>query len=222
MVVGLALEFTFCNSLLEELFWRVFLYRELGGVAGVAHGAAGGAPLSAQGGVRAHTYGGDDCEAALSEGMFPGGGASADKIGGGGSELSSSGGKALGCLPAAETPKVLISCYYASYHFVVMLCFVPWYLAIAGFLGLVVLGRILVFCREDEVRARLLRCLRSASARCFGWPPAHALPHQHLSLSHSLSLPGPLGSLAPNRADDTPRTLASPLPCFCCRSASAS
>jgi membrane protease YdiL (CAAX protease family) len=25
-----ALEFTFINSLLEELFWRVFLYREIG------------------------------------------------------------------------------------------------------------------------------------------------------------------------------------------------
>jgi len=31
-----------------------------------------------------------------------------------------------------------------------MNAFVPWYLAIGGFLGLVVLGRIFILCREHE------------------------------------------------------------------------
>ena len=160
MAVGLALEFTFVNSLLEELFWRVYLYRELGGVPDPKPdpGDPDGEPGSSE-------------QTGLSDGSLLGGagrlssGCSSGKllsdaemgflVGGTHPRPTSLGGGASLCgLPPAETPKVLISAYYASYHFVVMVCFVPWYLAIFGFGALVVLGRILVFCREQEVRSR--------------------------------------------------------------------
>ena len=34
-----------------------------------------------------------------------------------------------------EAPKLLVSTYYASYHLVVMLFFVQWYIAICGMCG---------------------------------------------------------------------------------------
>lgn len=146
MAVALAVEFTFVNSGLEELFWRVYLYRELGG----AHALHGSADLSTllPAAAPANTYGADAVK-----------GAAGDRGHGGSSDLESGllapqSGRARGgawsLLGAAEAPKVLVSCYYASYHFVVMLCFVPWYLAVGGFGGLVVLGRVLVFCRESD------------------------------------------------------------------------
>lgn len=120
-VVLFALDFTFINSLLEELFWRVFLYRELG-----------------MQGARAR----EDCSLESLEEQSP--------------ELlvvtsRHSSSNRCEIVSPVESSKILVSAYYASYHVVVVLVFVPWYLAIAAGIGLVVLGRIFVFCRDSEV-----------------------------------------------------------------------
>ena len=134
MAVGLALEFTFVNSGLEELFWRVFLYRELGGIRGVgsplsaapdqAEGDLTGQALIGDQGGSAPTYGGGARSGDEEAGVKSVGGEGrtgaeryADQLGG---------GQPLCGLPPIETPKILVSAYYASYHFVVMICFVPW------------------------------------------------------------------------------------------------
>lgn len=202
MVIFLAVEFTFGNSLLEEFFWRVFLYRELGN--GGNDGGGGGAmparlprhydalledaeagrasrdgsagrPNREGSAGRTSREGSKEpsCERIDAYNSFTNfltpRTADEDGVGsdtdsppispmeanisplavnkgalGGGSQLC------CGLLPAEETPKLLISCYYASYHVVVLLCFVEWYLVFPCFFCLVALGRILVFCRECE------------------------------------------------------------------------
>jgi membrane protease YdiL (CAAX protease family) len=151
IAVAFALEFTFVNSGLEELFWRVYLYRELGGSKSL-NGTISNGDLSTllHNAPSNNTYGGDSIKTASGD---------RSDLGSNNSDLESgllSSGKSSSTrtcewppIPAAELPKVLNSCYYASYHVVVMLCFVPWYLAMAGFCGLVVLGRILVHCRDS-------------------------------------------------------------------------
>lgn len=150
MIVLAALEFTFVNSFLEEFFWRVFLYRELAGYTEedltftVKHTNSG----------RTSSYDGlIDEETGLQENK--------DSItidlnqqNHEDYEFSSSRfgqGVSLFGLPINETPKILMSCYYASYHVVILLCFVQWWLAIVGFVGLVFIGRCFVYCRENEV-----------------------------------------------------------------------
>mmetsp|Transcript_75370 Transcript_75370/g.151547 ORF Transcript_75370/g.151547 Transcript_75370/m.151547 type:complete len:344 (+) Transcript_75370:71-1102(+) len=170
MVVGIALEFTLVNSLLEEVFWRVYLYRELGGVRGFGGTGDSADDLlssagSSDGGVSESTGLNSginkymDCTSLLDNGSSNSSASSLEngfggaKGGPGGLNGTASvmcGGGSLCGLPHQETPKVLINCYYASYHVVVMLCFVPWFLAAGGFGGLVVLGRLLLFCRERD------------------------------------------------------------------------
>jgi len=161
MVVLAALEFTFGNSLLEELFWRVYLYRELGGGG---HGSPHGLPLGddpdGEGpcNLEAQPFANAGRGGGGGSGGGSGGGGPRGKLGDGtnlldavaGGEGGGDGRACFGLLSASEAPKVAISAYYASYHFVVMVCFVPWYLALPGFLGLVVLGRLFVWCRESE------------------------------------------------------------------------
>lgn len=117
-IVLLALDFTFVNSLLEELFWRVFLYRELG-------------PTFRKDGCNVPKQNDLEMDAAEAE---------AEPV--------------VTCLgvgvSAGEAGRLLVSTYYAGYHVVVMLFFVQWYLAFCGLVGLIVLGRIFVYCREDE------------------------------------------------------------------------
>jgi hypothetical protein len=142
MAVAFAVEFTFVNSGLEELFWRVYLYRELGGASALNGGSntdlANLLPSSA------NTYGADTAK--VPAGERGSGDLESGLLGSG----RSSGVRALAGLPSSEAPKMVVSCYYASYHLVVMVCFVPWYLAVGGFGGLVLLGRVLVYCRESE------------------------------------------------------------------------
>ena len=121
--VALCLYFTFVNSALEELFWRVYLHRELAR-----------APPPCAGAARA------DAEPPAPAAWF---GAGAGAAAGGAGLLAE-------LLSARERPKLIVSCYYASYHFVVVLFFVPWYLAVPAAGGLVVLGRAMVFLRDSE------------------------------------------------------------------------
>ena len=113
-IVLFALEFTFVNSTLEELFWRVFLYRELGAVL--------------------HETTDVDLESDINTKT----------------SLTFCGFTVARPDPRLEKARILVSCYYASYHFVVMVCFVPWYLAFLGAVALTILGRFFVFCRETE------------------------------------------------------------------------
>ena len=83
-VVAFALEFTFINSLLEELFWRIFLYRELGAI--YSPPAVGGSEAGLLGGS----------EAGESKGAMDGRQAP---------EL----GPFLGCIPREEASKFLVS-----------------------------------------------------------------------------------------------------------------
>lgn len=162
MAVLLALEFTFVNSFLEEFFWRVYLYREFGGGNGTAALALGGfsassplSPVTVADGSLAQQRA--DEATPLQE---P---AQELKAAEEGARQAALGGNVhLCCLPLAETPKVLLSAYYAAYHVVVMACFVEWYLCVAGFCGLVVLGRSFILCRESEVAS----CPSCASLSC--------------------------------------------------------
>ena len=167
-----ALEFTFVNSLLEELFWRIYLHRELGGHTGVTatdpsrySTASSLFPLFGAGTRTAvdsplqHAEVSESSllkNAELHNSVAPTTFVSDDDNSGSmrGADSSDEGGDnsipSSMALPASETPKLLLSAYYASYHVVVMVFFVQWWLAFLGFLGLVVLGRIFVFCRESE------------------------------------------------------------------------
>mmetsp|Transcript_16783 Transcript_16783/g.22543 ORF Transcript_16783/g.22543 Transcript_16783/m.22543 type:complete len:144 (-) Transcript_16783:129-560(-) len=113
------MDFTFINSLLEELFWRVFLYRELG--------MQGARPRQ-------------DCSAETLE-------ANPELL----VTSTRHGDQCCEVVTPVESSKLLVSAYYASYHVVVVLVFVPWYLAIAAGIGLTVLGRIFVYCRDSEM-----------------------------------------------------------------------
>ena len=110
------------NSALEELFWRVYLHREL---------------------ARAPP----PCAAARADAEPP---APAAWFGAGAGAAAGGAGLLAELLSARERPKLIVSCYYASYHFVVVLFFVPWYLAVPAAGGLVVLGRAMVFLRDSE------------------------------------------------------------------------
>lgn len=161
MIVAAALEFTFVNSFLEEFFWRVYLYREL---TGYNHSSSSNPlqndDIDEETGLkeygsysRSQTNGSHDSDRItidlniqnnenddlrMDNGYF-----TSERFGGNGISIFG--------LPFYETPKIFMSCYYASYHVIILLCFVQWWLAIAGFFGLVFLGRIFVYCRENEV-----------------------------------------------------------------------
>jgi hypothetical protein len=163
MVIAAALEFTFVNSFLEEFFWRIYLYREL---AGKTEEDCSDSILLA----KTRSYDGMDEETGLKVentrnprgGNNNGRGGNTERItidlnqrddDDDDSDFTRFGaGISLFGLPVSETPKILMSAYYASYHVVILLCFVQWWLALIGFLGLVFLGRIFVYCRENEVR----------------------------------------------------------------------
>ena len=49
-----------------------------------------------------------------------------------------------------EICKILVSCYFASYHVVVVLFFLQWYWAVLAGVGLAVTGRLLVWVQEDK------------------------------------------------------------------------
>ena len=49
-----------------------------------------------------------------------------------------------------EIAKIVVSCYFASYHVVVVSRFLPWWWALLAFVGLAVVGRGLVWLVEDS------------------------------------------------------------------------
>lgn len=113
LVVLFALEFTFVNSTLEELFWRVFLYRELGSSL-------------VSGGLQAPDGEVEQKPMVICGQTIP----RPD--------------------PRSEKCKILLAFYYAAYHFVVVILYMPWYIAVAAVIGLTVAGRFLMLCRETE------------------------------------------------------------------------
>ena len=130
--IVLGVYFTIVNAGLEELFWRVFLHRELADLScGAVCCAAPRAPT---------TWVNEDTST-LAERPAHTNLDSEDT-----STLDERRQKMLN----GEHPKMLVSTYYALYHVVIFLFFVPWYLAIFATGSLVIFGRLMVYVREND------------------------------------------------------------------------
>lgn len=142
--------FSTVNPVLEELFWRVYLHRELGAMCD------GGAPAPPLSELQALAHGllSDDDAAwgrlphtSLLAEPRPTDEATGLLLGGGAAPAARR--------PRSEWSKALASAYYAAYHGVVVSTFVPplWIGLTVGFLFC--MGRVMVWCREDPGRGLL-------------------------------------------------------------------
>lgn len=122
--------FSLVNPVLEELFWRIFLYEHMQPAVapppGLGHGATGGASGSSVGCA---------CECASSP--LSGGAVGVNRSGGGVSESTpfARGGRAAGGWPGGwgwRSASVATSALYAAYHFSVLLVFLPVHWAVLG------------------------------------------------------------------------------------------